>query len=464
MIFKSSFIGQTIDNINNHYEIGDAIGEGAYGKVYSVTKKITGRKYACKIVEKINANRERLFSEIKLLKSTDHPNIVKLYELIEDQEYLYMIMELCQGNNLLQRMISRSKEDIQYSEKEACAIFKQLISAVNYCHIHGVCHRDIKPENILFSSNDEHSSIKLVDFGLSRTFTIMQRRMFSCVGTIYYNSPEVLMGCYDEKCDIWSCGCILYTMICGRLPFYSMHYNTLWKKIVECNYNFNYAEFDDISNELIDLIKNMLCFEKQRLTADQVLKHNWVVKYSDDLKNSLLCLNIRQMINFSQMDKIQQCLYSGISNKLPENQNICKLFNAFDTDSNGIISLGEFVKGINFITENKKETPFPELNSLEIENIFKGIDLDKNGLISHSEFVTCSCNYKNSLSEKEFKDYASEAFRTQKYGFICFNEIIDVIRLEEFSDLDVLKKCFDKYDKNKDGLLDLDEFFVPLDG
>ena len=152
---------------------------------------------------------------------TDHPNIIKLYETFEDKKNLYFIMEECSGGELFQRLAMNAMENKLYTEKVAASLMKQILEAVNYLHFHGVSHRDLKPENILLSSMDENSQLKLIDFGLSQVLKTMEDIMKGEVGTLYYMAPEVILGNYDEKCDVWSCGVILYIMLSGNPPFFS---------------------------------------------------------------------------------------------------------------------------------------------------------------------------------------------------------------------------------------------------
>ena len=159
----------------------------------------------------------------------DHPNIIRLYEIFEDDRYISLVMELCEGGNLFDRINDLAEKDKSFSEKEAVKIFKQVMSAVSYCHNQGICHRDIKPENILFANKTPESPIKIIDFGLSKIFgeikpimkggQIEKNIMSLKVGTAYYMAPEVLQGDYDNKCDIWSCGVLLYILLCGYPPF-----------------------------------------------------------------------------------------------------------------------------------------------------------------------------------------------------------------------------------------------------
>jgi calcium-dependent protein kinase len=167
----------------------------------------------------------------------DHPNVIKLYEVFEDSRYIYLIMEECSGGELFERILKRITEKNPYCEKDAAMIFRQIMSAVCHCHSSKICHRDLKPENLLFlnSSND---SLKVIDFGLSRIFDEKNHQMNTKVGTAYYVSPEILQGNYDEKCDIWSSGVILFILLSGEPPFFGENDNEIFRKISKKKFSF----------------------------------------------------------------------------------------------------------------------------------------------------------------------------------------------------------------------------------
>lgn len=176
--------------------------------------------------------------EIDIMIQVDHPNIIKLYEIFEDSRYVYLIMEECTGGELFDRILQRISEKNLYTEKEAAIIFRQMMSAVCHSHSLKICHRDLKPENLIFlnSSND---SLKVIDFGLSKIFDEKNHTMKSKVGTAYYVSPEILKGEYDEKCDIWSSGVILYILLTGDPPFNGASDNEIYRNIAKKKYSFS---------------------------------------------------------------------------------------------------------------------------------------------------------------------------------------------------------------------------------
>ena len=276
MINKSHFIGEHIDDIGKSYEFIKELGKGSYGQVFRCQNKITGNVYACKKMNKKKIkNKEQFKTEINLLRATDHPNIIKLYDIYEDNKYMYLIMEECNGGEFFDSLAKRAKEKKMYTEKECARIFKQILEAVNYLHAHGVCHRDLKPENILFSNVADDSCLKLIDFGLSKVMD-GDNTLKGTVGTTFYMAPEVITGNYNEKCDIWACGVILYIMLCGKPPFYSQDEEELKKKICSMKYDFNYPEFKKVSQDAIELIQKILVPPEKRLSASEILSTPWL--------------------------------------------------------------------------------------------------------------------------------------------------------------------------------------------
>ena len=213
MISRTNFIGEYIEDITKKYNFIKCLGEGFLCKKYRCQNLATGHICLCKKIIKHQIKNFKLFkSEIDLLRAADHPNIIKLFAVFEDKVYLYLLMEECCGGSLFERLEKKNMKKNTFSEAKAAKIFKQILEALNYLHSHGVCHRDLKPENILFSTMADDSSLKLIDFGLSKVFDSEKNKMKGTVGTTFYMAPEVIKGQYNEKCDIWACGIILYIM------------------------------------------------------------------------------------------------------------------------------------------------------------------------------------------------------------------------------------------------------------
>ena len=247
VIKKEFFIKETDGLITQYYEVIKKIGEGGSSKVYKVKEKSTGEIRAMKEVNKSKLPNVKYFkTEIKILAMLDHPNILRLFEVFEDQKNFYLITELCTGGHLLSRM---SKN--HYREKEAAKLMEKIISAVAYCHEKGICHRDLKPQNILFCDETPNSQLKIVDFGISKIYDPSlsslkeelndinkNKKMTSQIGTRYYLSPEAIKGSYTEKCDIWSLGIILYILLSGYPPFMGENDNQILQNIISCKFTF----------------------------------------------------------------------------------------------------------------------------------------------------------------------------------------------------------------------------------
>ena len=253
-INKESFVTIIEGDITQFYEVQKKIGEGAYGKIYKVRNKQSGDIRAMKQITKTKITDMGKFqTEIKILSMLDHPNIVRLFEVIEDDKYYNLLEELCTGGELLTRA-----QNGQLKEKDIARIFNQIMSGVAYIHGMGIVHRDLKLENILFSSEDPMSPIKIIDFGFSvfmgksnenakekdkegetdlKKFGF--KRLKSKVGTLYYISPEIIKGNYDEKCDIWACGVILYILLAGYPPFTGNTDKEVYNLITNIKYDFD---------------------------------------------------------------------------------------------------------------------------------------------------------------------------------------------------------------------------------
>ncbi|VDD78641.1 unnamed protein product [Mesocestoides corti] len=252
-----------------NYIIGETLGSGTFGKVKVAIHKSTGVQVAVKIVnrDKIKALdvAGKLRREIQNLWLFRHPHIIKLYQVISTPTDIFMIMEYVSGGELFEFIVKSGK----ISERDARKFFQQIISGVDYCHRHKVVHRDLKPENLLLDCNH---NVKIADFGLSN---IMQDGEFlrtSC-GSPNYAAPEVISGKLyaGPEVDVWSCGVILYALLCGTLPFDEEHIPTLFKKI---KLLILYLP----ESQVRDLLKKMLTVDPiKRISIDDIRKHPWFV-------------------------------------------------------------------------------------------------------------------------------------------------------------------------------------------
>ena len=446
---KSNFVGIMKGNLLDKYTVEKEIGAGGYARCLLVKNKTTGQLYACKELQKNKLNNvASLKSEIQILIKLDHPNIIKLYEIYENDNYIYLVMELCTGGELFDRIIQKTEQGKQFTEKEVANIFQQMMSAINYCHSNKIVHRDLKPENLLLATQDENSPIKVIDFGMSRIFNNKQA-MFDKVGTAYYISPEVLDGFYDEKCDIWSAGVILYILLCGYPPFNGNDDDEIFESIKKRKFVYPDAEWANISKEAKDLINKMLSDPLTRLTAEQVLGHPWLVnQLNKNTKAKEIKLNFNTFKTYSGANKLSRAVLTYIASRLTDDE-VKKLKDAFqkiDVNGDGMLTLEELK---NAISQN------PEVHVMNIEQIFKTIDTDNSGVINYTEFLAASIDKRIYLQEDKLRD-AFKLFDEDKSGKISKSEISKVLKFKKSGA--EMTKLFEKYDLNGDGEIDFDEF------
>ena len=452
---KDNFIALGSRGLRDIYDCTKKLGKGGYGKVFQVKNKNTNKLYACKKLSKLNIKNVKKFqNEIEVLMKMDHPNIVKLYEVFESDNSLYLIMEECYGGELFDRILHRINTNNMYTEREACLLMKQIIGAIEYCHNNGIAHRDLKPENLLYlkEGSEEDNPLKIADFGLSQSFNL-KKMLTSKVGTSYYVPPEILAGNYTEKCDIWSAGIILYILLSGEPPFNGPNDETIFARIKTYKYEFPEQKWSKISVEAKDLLSKMLIQEDKRLSASQVLQHPWF----DIIKNEKITF---EKLNFGKdnffkeykdSNQLKKIVLLYIASKLEENEifDLKNLFKAFDKDENGQIDYKEFEQGL-------MELNSEELNKDEIRQFFNDIDADNNGKIDYTEFIAATLQ-KQIFLKKETLFEAFSALDSDRDCKITKEELMKILRLQPKEDKFAIK-LIELADKNGDGVIDYKEF------
>lgn len=269
-----------------HYEMGEEVGRGHFGYTSSAKAKkgsLKGQDVAVKVIAKSKMTTaiaiEDVRREVKILRAlTGHKNLVQFYEAYEDDDNVYVVMELCRGGELLDRILARGGK---YSEEDAKAVMVQILNVTAFCHLQGVVHRDLKPENFLFISKEENSPLKAIDFGLS-DYVKPDERLNDIVGSAYYVAPEVLHRSYGTEADMWSVGVIAYILLCGSRPFWARTESGIFKAVLKADPSFDEAPWPSLSSDAIDFVKRLLNKDyRKRLTAAQALSHPWLANYHD---------------------------------------------------------------------------------------------------------------------------------------------------------------------------------------
>ncbi|XP_041669047.1 MAP/microtubule affinity-regulating kinase 3a isoform X9 [Cheilinus undulatus] len=253
-----------------NYRLLKTIGKGNFAKVKLARHILTGREVAIKIIDKTQLNPnslQKLFREVRIMKILNHPNIVKLFEVIETERTLYLVMEYASGGEVFDYLVAHGR----MKEKEARAKFRQIVSAVQYCHQKHIVHRDLKAENLLL---DADMNIKIADFGFSNEFTLGNKLDTFC-GSPPYAAPELFQGKkYDgPEVDVWSLGVILYTLVSGSLPFDGQNLKELRERVLRGKYRIPFYMSTDCEN----LLKRFLVLNPaKRGTLEQIMKDRWI--------------------------------------------------------------------------------------------------------------------------------------------------------------------------------------------
>uniref|UniRef100_A0A3P8PGL9 MAP/microtubule affinity-regulating kinase 3 n=1 Tax=Astatotilapia calliptera TaxID=8154 RepID=A0A3P8PGL9_ASTCA len=259
-----------------NYRLLKTIGKGNFAKVKLARHMLTGREVAIKIIDKTQLNPnslQKLFREVRIMKILNHPNIVKLFEVIETERTLYLVMEYASGGEVFDYLVAHGR----MKEKEARAKFRQIVSAVQYCHQKHIVHRDLKAENLLL---DADMNIKIADFGFSNEFTLGNKLDTFC-GSPPYAAPELFQGKkYDgPEVDVWSLGVILYTLVSGSLPFDGQNLKELRERVLRGKYRIPFYMSTDCEN----LLKRFLVLNPaKRGTLEQIMKDRWINAGFDD--------------------------------------------------------------------------------------------------------------------------------------------------------------------------------------
>ena len=449
-VTKAVFVGASHGDIHSEYEFGKMLGDGAYGQVFIATHKST---HQVRAVKKIPKNRikhpDRMETEINVMKLADHPYIVKLYEVWEDDRYIFLVLENCLGGELFNYIVQKKR----LSEREAAKIFHQLLTAINYLHQQHIVHRDLKPENLLFASDpNEGSPIKLCDFGLAKLCGNNVQKMTSKIGTPFYIAPEILGDSgYGASCDIWSCGVILYILLSGFPPFYGRTENLIFQKIRSGTYDFNRAEWNSVSDSAKNLIRNLLVVNTEnRFTMEQALAHPWLA--SQDLTpEAPLEINFEALQNFTNSVRMKKLVLLCIASQSSDNdiKTLREAFVKMDSNGDGTLSFEELAQGIASVAGS----------SIDLEGIMREMDFDRSGRIDYTEFLASTLD-KNVYMQEERLYMAFKVFDKDGSGKISASELKGVLGNSGQSDHEFWEQLVGECDVNHDGEIDFNEFLA----
>ncbi|CAN6808011.1 unnamed protein product [Brassica oleracea] len=322
----------------SHYEIDGEVGRGHFGYTCSAKGKkgsLKGQEVAVKVIPKSKMTTaiaiEDVSREVKILRAlTGHKNLVQFYDAFEDDENVYIVME---GG--------------KYSEEDAKQVMVQILSVVAYCHLQGVVHRDLKPENFLFSTKDETSPLKAIDFGLS-DYVKPDERLNDIVGSAYYVAPEVLHRTYGTEADMWSIGVIAYILLCGSRPFWARTESGIFRAVLKSVPNFEEAPWPSLSPDAVDFVKRLLNKDyRKRLTAAQALCHPWLVG-SHELKIPCDMIIYKLLKVYIMSTSLRKSALAALAKTLtvPQLAYLREQFTLLGPSKNGYISMQNYKTAI----------------------------------------------------------------------------------------------------------------------
>ena len=482
------------------------LGSGTYGVVKKVCLKTHPETIrALKIIRKDRliqgVDNEKLLDEIIILKNLDHPNIMKLYEFFEDQDNYYMVSEYCDQGDLygkITKLYCMNQIVVKF-------LMEQILNAVAYLHSKGVFHGDIKLENIMLYTttksadqrftiinkqitfdkklqkeidnsfkNDSIVScpssksfkivnemlnyeIKLIDFGCSKIFTKRGERKSGIIGTSIYCSPEVIDDLYDEKCDEWACGVLMYLLLCGEPPFNGETEEEIFEKVKKCQYDFSPPEFKNVSENCKNLIKKLLEPKiSRRIRAQDALKHPFftesfnpdkVLTQNKDL--SIIEKLPSLKVPHSQFHKaILSYMCTNYISK-DEEKKLRAVFRYMDYD------------GKSFLTKSKIEKALKDNGNLitvyKIQNIIEALDFDKNGVIEYQEYIQGLCNKNALFNEFNLKNVFT-ILDTDNKGYLTSTDIKNFAFPDKTVNDEAIKEYLKQFGMKIDDKLNFDDF------
>ncbi|WRX22104.1 Protein kinase domain - like 10 [Theobroma cacao] len=394
------------DNILERYELGKELGRGEFGVTHQCFDLVTGEAYACKKISKAKLRSEidveDVRREVEIMRHLPkHPNIVTFREAFEDKEAVYLVMELCHGGELFDRIVAKG----HYTERAAATAIKTILEIVKVCHEHGVIHRDLKPENFLLADESETAPIKAIDFGLS----------------IFYE-PDTEEG-------------IAHAIIKGDIDFEK----DPWPKV---------------SEEAKDLVRSMLDPNPySRMTVQEVFEHPWIQNL-EHAPNVNLGENVRTRIKqFSFMSKFKKKVLRVVAGNLPNEQTdaIVQIFRMMDTDENGHLSFEELRDGLQKIGHCVADP--------DVQMLMDAADIDGNGTLNCEEFVTMAVHLKR-MSNDEHLSQAFHHFDKNQSGYIEFEELQEALLHDDLgpNNEQVIRDIIHDVDLDKDGRISYEEF------
>ena len=460
---QENLIIQEKGNPSKKYKPTKLLGTGSFGSVYEAKNTIFQNIVAMKVINKDPNNsldEQEIRNEIDILKKLSHPNIVKIYEFYVSNSHYYIVTEFCRDGELFSYIKNK------YSERQLAVLFYQVFSGLWYLHDNKILHRDIKLENIMISQKEKDNEtgeelfwVKIIDFGTAKIFE-KNKKEKDVVGSSYYIAPEVLQQNYNEKCDTWSVGVILYMMLVGRAPFDGKDDEEIILKINSADYNSKEPKLMKHSPEVRDLVSKLLQKDTdKRYSAREAIAHPWFQKYGgrslySNFKREEIEPYINNLFNYYFNSKIQQLVIAFLVHNLPNDDsaiNILKLFRLFNKSGSCKLTKEELMNGL-YDYRDKNEV------DKVVDHLFKLLDGDNNGFIEYEEFLR-ACIDKKTILKSTYLKYAFKFLDKEKTGTLNTQKIIKAFVLTPNKLIEaVFNNTLNSVDHDSDGIINFEEF------
>lgn len=442
---------------------GASLGSGNSGTVRVATNRRTNERRAIKTIHKLRVEDFQKFQvEIEIMKMMDHPNVIKLYEHFQDTKNFYLVMELCSGGDLFDHIISTR----DFSETHAAHILKMVLKGVNYIHHRQVAHRDIKPENFLLCSSEPiaKNTLKIIDFGLSHRCAPGQV-LTTRLGTPTYVAPEVLAGAYGQPADMWSCGVVLFVLLCGRPPFDGDTDQKVFKAIRSGAFSFDAVGWQRVSEEAKQFIRRLLCASpSERIRASEALGNHWLTSTLGIAEAGVKKPTLgSELLDRLRMYKTQHLLKKAtlqiIAWRFLDHERIQTMEDAFrqlDVNGDGVLSVSEIRAGL----EHAGVQDMPR----DLQQIVDSVDTEGNGTINYTAFLAATMERRSTLLD-DVLQAAFNVFDKDGDGKISAEELREVLDPHTTGKLcsqaehaERIAEIIRQADKNGDGQIDFQEF------
>jgi len=383
-----------IGNFEDRYDLSGSreLGSGSCGVVCTARRRDSGEEFAMKVVEANSLDAmASLRKEIELHRKLDHPNIAKIIESFEDVRCgrFFIIMELCTGGQLVSRM---KHHRYGYDEATASTLMEKMLSAVLYCHHHGVVHRDIKLDNMLYEDDREEAELKLIDFGFASGVAPGQESMTDHLGTPSYMAPELWSGKetpYDSSVDMWALGAVAYMLISGTRPFHHDDKREKARMIRKDALPFHQKYWEHTSQDAKDFCSALMQKRaKDRLSASEAIKHPWITSRSrahSDAQTAARVLRsnsdvVDALTAYSDAGAMKRLALEVIAFVTPPSrlEGLRHIFQTMDVDDSGTIDRREFTDAMALCTS---------ISAGKLDRIFLAIDVNDSGEIDYTEFL-----------------------------------------------------------------------------